>query len=72
MPDVLSVAEQRVVHLTCDNSMEIKAFISYSSKDKKYGAAVRTALSEVNLESFLAHDDLRVSEEWKARILAEL
>jgi TIR domain-containing protein len=52
--------------------MEIKAFISYSSKDKKYGAAVRAALDKVNLESFLAHDDLRVSEEWKARILVEL
>ena len=52
--------------------MGIKAFISYSSKDKKYGAAVRAALNEVNLESFLAHDDLRVSEEWKERILAEL
>jgi hypothetical protein len=52
--------------------MEIKAFTSYSSRDKTYGAAVRKALSEVNLESFLAHDDLRVSEEWKARILAEL
>jgi hypothetical protein len=50
----------------------MKAFISYSSRDKKHGAAVRAALSEVNLESFLAHDDLRVSEEWKVRILAEL
>lgn len=52
--------------------MEIKAFISYSSKDKKQGAAVKAALNEINIESFLAHDDVRVSEEWKKRILAEL
>src|SRR5258708_3343275 len=52
--------------------MEIKAFISYSSKDKKYGAVVRAAQDEARLESFLSHDDLRVSEEWKTRILDEL
>ncbi len=52
--------------------MELKAFISYSTKDKKYGAAVKSALDKIKLESFLAHDDLRVSEEWKKRIMAEL
>jgi hypothetical protein len=60
--------------------MEIKAFISYSTKDKKYGTAVKATLDKINkatpdkinLESFLAHDDVRVSEEWKKCILAEL
>jgi len=50
----------------------MKAFISYSIQDKKHGAAVKAALEEINIESFLAHNDLRVSEEWKERILAEL
>ena len=52
--------------------MEIKAFISYSTKDKKYGVAVKAALGEISVKSFLAHDDVQVSEEWKKRILAEL
>jgi hypothetical protein len=60
--------------------MKVKAFISYSTKDKKYGTAVKATLDKIgkaapdkiNLESFLAHDDVRVSEEWKKRILAEL
>jgi hypothetical protein len=50
----------------------MKAFISYSTKDKKYGATVKSAMAEIGIESFLAHDDLRVSEEWAERILVEL
>ncbi len=50
----------------------MKAFISYSTQDKKYGAAVKAVLEEINIESFLAHDDVMVSEKWKERILAEL
>lgn len=52
--------------------MEIKAFISYSTKDKKHGAAVKVALDEISIKSFLAHDDVQVSEEWEKRILVEL
>jgi hypothetical protein len=50
----------------------MKAFISYSTKDKKYGGVVCSVLQELNIESFLAHDNLIVSEEWQKRILAEL
>ena len=50
----------------------MKAFISYSIKDKKSGAAVKSVLEEIGVESFLAHDDLHVSEQWKKRILDEL
>jgi hypothetical protein len=50
----------------------LKAFISYSTKDKKHGAAVKAALEKFQIKSFLAHNDLRVSEEWKNRILQEL
>ena len=52
--------------------MKMRAFISYSTKDKKYGADVKAVLEKIALESFLAHDDVRVSEEWKQRILQEL
>ena len=52
--------------------MEIKAFISYGTKDKRYGTAVKAMLDKFDIKSFLAHDDILVSEEWKQRILAEL
>ncbi len=50
----------------------MKAFISYSSVDKKHGGAIRTALAEIDVDPFLAHDDVRVSEAWEKRILEEL
>jgi hypothetical protein len=48
------------------------AFISYSHKDHKYGAQAKSALAEVGLQAFLAHDDISVSDEWRKRILEEL
>ena len=50
----------------------LRAFISYSVKDKSVGVEVKTALAEYGIKSFLAHDDLHISEEWKDRILEEL
>jgi hypothetical protein len=50
----------------------MKAFISYSTKDKRFGAEVKSVFDEMGIESFLAHDDLLVSEEWKTRIHSEL
>jgi len=50
----------------------MRAFISYSHIDRQYGAQAKTVLGEVGIESFLAHDDLEVSEEWRVRILEEL
>jgi len=50
----------------------ISAFISYSTKDKIYGAQVKKIFEEYGVECFLAHEDLEVSEEWKMRILEEL
>ncbi len=51
---------------------ERRAFVSYSVEKKEGGAAVKACLTEFGYECFLAHDDLRVSEEWKRRILDEL
>jgi len=49
-----------------------RAFVSYSVERKHDGGAVKACLIEFGYECFLAHDDLRVSEEWKQRILQEL
>ncbi len=48
------------------------AFISYSHKDRKYGAQAKSVLADVGIEAFLAHDDLHVSDEWRNRIIEEL
>jgi hypothetical protein len=50
----------------------VTAFISYSYADREYGAQAKRVLAEFDIEGFLAHEDLEVSEEWQARILAEL
>ena len=50
----------------------LKAFISYSTMDKLIGAEVKDILARFGIEGFLAHDDIRVSEEWKQRIVDEL
>lgn len=49
-----------------------RAFISYSHKDRAFGAQAKGVLEEVGVESFLAHDDLHVSDEWRERIIEEL
>jgi hypothetical protein len=50
----------------------VKAFISYSTRDKKHGAVVRRALESLGIQSFLAHETLKVSDDWKKTILKEL
>jgi hypothetical protein len=47
-------------------------FISYSSEDKKFGAEVQSLFSEFGVGSFLAHETIEVSEDWRLRILSEL
>jgi hypothetical protein len=49
-----------------------RAFISYSTEDKHVGAKIKQILSNFGIESFMAHDDINISEEWKVRILEEL
>lgn len=53
-------------------SVERRAFVSYSVARKRDGGAVRECLTRFGYRCFLAHHDLRVSEEWKQRILREL
>lgn len=49
-----------------------RAFVSYSVEKKEAGGAVKACRGRFGYECFLAHDDIRVSEEWKARIRDEL
>ena len=50
----------------------MKAFISYSMVDRASAAEVKKTLDRLGIDSFMAHEDLVVSEEWKDRILDEL
>lgn len=52
--------------------LEYRAFVSYAVEKKVAGAAVKSVLSGFGYDCFLAHNDLRVSEEWQQRILDEL
>ncbi len=49
-----------------------KVFISYATADKQIAGRIKLALSAIGVDAFLAHEDIRVSEEWKHRILQEL
>jgi len=50
----------------------MKAFISYSTREKSHGGRIKAIFDELGIESFLAHEDLNVSEEWERRILSEV
>ena len=56
----------------CQPLKNVRAFISYSTANKKWSSTVKSSLLSVGFHGFLAHEDLRVSEEWKASILQEL
>ena len=48
------------------------AFLSYQSADKLVAGRVKALLDSVGIQSFLAHEDITVSEEWRLAILAEI
>src|SRR5262245_54966577 len=52
--------------------MALKAFISYSTTDKVVAGRIKSILDDYHVDSFLAHEDIRVSQEWKTRIIEEL
>lgn len=57
---------------TQNSDGQIKAFISYSTENKDVGAEIKKILSNFEIKSFLAHNDIEVSERWRKRILREL
>lgn len=48
------------------------AFISYQTADRVLAGAIKDELAKAGINSFLAHEDIEVSVEWRSRILREL
>lgn len=48
------------------------AFISYQTEDKVIAGKIKNILAEVGCSSFMAHEDINVSEEWRQKILQEI
>lgn len=48
------------------------AFISYQTQEKLVAAQVKNILSAASITSFMAHEDINVSEEWRLKILDEI
>ena len=49
-----------------------EAFLSYATLDKAKAAKVKQVLEANNVTTFLFHDDLEVSADWRKQILAHL
>jgi hypothetical protein len=50
----------------------LKIFISYSTKNKKYAKRIKDFFTDIEVDSFLAENDIEASEEWRKRIFEEL
>lgn len=46
----------------------VKAFISHTAKDKIIATRLRDVLRDHNIESFVAHEDIKPSKEWEEEI----
>lgn len=55
-----------------NNDAPIYAFISYNIEDKHVARRIKDILAKIGIESFLAHEDIEVSDEWRLRILSEI
>ncbi|NJA05713.1 toll/interleukin-1 receptor domain-containing protein [Methylococcaceae bacterium WWC4] len=52
--------------------MDCYTFISYQTADKQIAGRIKELLESIGIASFLAHDDIDVSEEWRLKILEEI
>ena len=50
----------------------IKAFLSYSTKDKKIAGKIKEEFEKIGINLFLAHQDIKISKEWRKRIKTEI
>lgn len=50
----------------------MRAFLSYQTDDKAVAGAIKQLLDLLSAESFLAHEDIEVSAEWRLVIIQEL
>lgn len=54
------------------NFQKLKAFISYSNKDCSFAEKFKNTLEKYGLDCFLAHQSLRVSDDWRERLIEEI
>ena len=52
--------------------MALAAFLSYATADKAAAARLKTELEQGLIATFMAHEDISVSETWRVRLLREL
>lgn len=50
----------------------LRLFLSYSHKDNRIAGAIKEAFNHYGMEAFLAHEDIRVGQEWRNTILNNL
>ncbi len=50
----------------------LRAFLSYSSKDKKFAGSIKGLLEIYNVDAFLAHEDISPAADWQQTILKSL
>ncbi len=50
----------------------MQAFISYQTEDRFVAGKICTLLGEFGVNTFMAHDNIEVSEEWRLEILKQL
>lgn len=50
----------------------MRAFLSYQTGDKLVAAAVSDLLKNLGIVPFMAHEDIKVSEEWRVHILKQI
>ena len=48
------------------------AFLSYQTAERAIAGRVQALLDGLGVRSFMAHEDIDISEEWRLTILAEL
>ncbi len=51
-----------------ENTNSVKAFISHTAKHKSIAKRLRDVLRLYNIECFVAHEDIKPSEEWQEEI----
>lgn len=55
-----------------ENNNNVKAFISHLAKHSSYAMKLRNALKEYDIDCFVAHEDIRPTEEWQNEITKAL
>lgn len=65
------MVDENIVQI--DTNVPLKAFISYSEVNKKIASKIKELLkTDFDIDSFLAHEDVTISQDWRQRIIDEL